>query len=283
MHAFAFARHAFPPIPPALALGLPCTSPLALPSSFSASISSPDTEVEEDVRPSTNARNLSRPNIGASDSTVKNTSLNRISGDSKIVCIVCADAACVYTAPDAPRTPAAAPPDVSVECRAAVDDASRGADGAVELMEERSAAEAAAAAAATAADAEEAEEARSAGEREEGEGAREEEKEEEEREVEEASVWRMSPIWQVTAVQGRLPMKAPRAESRMGTAVTPHAMFMPDQGTMPMRRRTERRTHAADFCFWCFEAVGVVGGAADGDEGVGGEREREKEGVVRGG
>lgn len=69
----------------------------------------------------------------------------------------------------------------------------------------------------------------------------------------------------MTAVHGREPMKAPRAESRMGTAVTPQAMLMADQGTMPMRRRTERRTHAADL--WVV-VVGVIG---------------EKEGVVRGG
>lgn len=77
--------------------------------------------------------------------------------------------------------------------------------------------------------------------------------------------------------------------------MTPQAMLMPDQGTMPMRRRTERRTHAADFCFWCFAFNWVgedVGGGWEGEgeeegegreEGVGGDTESEKAGVVSGG
>lgn len=61
-----------------------------------------------------------------------------------------------------------------------------------------------------------------------------------------ASVWRMSPIWQVTAVHGRDPIKAPRKQSQTATPQTPQAMLMPDQGTTPMSRRIDNRTHAAE-------------------------------------
>lgn len=44
-------------------------------------------------------------------------------------------------------------------------------------------------------------------------------------------------------------MKAPRATEGSGTEQTPQAMLMPDQGTTPMRRRTERRTQADERCF----------------------------------
>jgi hypothetical protein len=60
----------------------------------------------------------------------------------------------------------------------------------------------------------------------------------------EATVCRMSPIWQVTAVQGKVPIKAPRMTSESLTPQTPQAMFIPDHGTTPMSRRTLRRTQA---------------------------------------
>jgi hypothetical protein len=65
----------------------------------------------------------------------------------------------------------------------------------------------------------------------------------------EATVCRMSPIWHVTAVQGRQPMKVPNMQSLRDTPQTPHAILMPDHGTTPMRRRTERRTQAAVLGF----------------------------------
>ena len=58
------------------------------------------------------------------------------------------------------------------------------------------------------------------------------------------TVCRMSPIWQVTAVQGRVPINAPAAQSRSETPVNPQAMLSPDQGTIPMRRNTDNLTHA---------------------------------------
>jgi hypothetical protein len=64
-----------------------------------------------------------------------------------------------------------------------------------------------------------------------------------------ATVWRMSPIWQVTAVHGKDPMNAPRIQSLIATPQTPQAMLIPDQGTTPMRRNTESRTHADDLGF----------------------------------
>jgi hypothetical protein len=64
-----------------------------------------------------------------------------------------------------------------------------------------------------------------------------------------ATVWRMSPIWQVTAVHGRVPIKAPRMTSESLTPQTPQAMFIPDQGTTPIRRRTLRRTQAEEVDF----------------------------------
>jgi len=44
-------------------------------------------------------------------------------------------------------------------------------------------------------------------------------------------------------------MNVPSMQSRMDTPQTPQAMFMPDQGTTPMRRRTERRTQGDDLGF----------------------------------
>lgn len=38
------------------------------------------------------------------------------------------------------------------------------------------------------------------------------------------------------------PMKAPSKQSVIETPQTPQAMFIPDQGTTPMRRKIERRT-----------------------------------------
>lgn len=66
-------------------------------------------------------------------------------------------------------------------------------------------------------------------------------------EGEDATVCRISPIWHVTAVQGRHPMKVPNIQSLRGTRQTPEAMLMPDQGTTPTSRKTERRTHADDL------------------------------------
>ncbi len=60
-----------------------------------------------------------------------------------------------------------------------------------------------------------------------------------------AKVCRMSPIWQVTAVHGSEPIKAPRKQSHTATPQTPHAMLIPDHGTTPMSRRIDKRTHAA--------------------------------------
>lgn len=44
-------------------------------------------------------------------------------------------------------------------------------------------------------------------------------------------------------------MKAPNIQSVMATPQTPHAILIPDHGTTPIRRRTERRTHAEDRGF----------------------------------
>jgi len=55
--------------------------------------------------------------------------------------------------------------------------------------------------------------------------------------------------WQVTAVQGRDPMKEPSIQSAIATPHTPHAMLIPDQGTTPMRRRIERRTQGDERDF----------------------------------
>jgi hypothetical protein len=81
---------------------------------------------------------------------------------------------------------------------------------------------------------------------------------------EDATVWRMSPIWegifgyhvrrvrvcvltwQVTAVHGMVPINAPRTTSGMGTPHTPQATLIPLQGTTPMSLRTLRRTHAVE-------------------------------------
>ncbi|CAG8540551.1 11835_t:CDS:2 [Acaulospora colombiana] len=61
-----------------------------------------------------------------------------------------------------------------------------------------------------------------------------------------ATVCRISPIWHVTAVQGNVPINAPIAHWSKGTEHTPEAILMPDQGTIPMRRRTERRAHGLE-------------------------------------
>ena len=59
--------------------------------------------------------------------------------------------------------------------------------------------------------------------------------------------------WQVTAVQGRVPMNVPRRQSLRGTPHTPHAILMPDHGTTPTRRRTDRRTQAGDVALTAAE------------------------------
>lgn len=61
-----------------------------------------------------------------------------------------------------------------------------------------------------------------------------------------ATVCKISPIWHVTAVQGRVPMNAPSMQSERGTPETPQAMLIPDHGTTPMSRKTERRTQAEE-------------------------------------
>ena len=58
-----------------------------------------------------------------------------------------------------------------------------------------------------------------------------------------------SITWHVTAVHGRDPINAPSMQSVIDTPQTPHAMLIPDQGTTPMRRSTDRRTHAEDRGF----------------------------------
>ena len=73
-----------------------------------------------------------------------------------------------------------------------------------------------------------------------------------------ATVWRISPIWQVTAVQGKEPMKDPIKQSIRGTPQTPQAILMPDQGTMPMRRRIESRIHGDDFVFSELDAPSIA-------------------------
>lgn len=42
-------------------------------------------------------------------------------------------------------------------------------------------------------------------------------------------------------------MNAPKKQSVNGTPQTPHAMLIPDQGTTPMRRSTDKRTQAGDL------------------------------------
>lgn len=44
-------------------------------------------------------------------------------------------------------------------------------------------------------------------------------------------------------------MNEPSAQSLIATPQTPLAMLMPDQGTTPTRRSTDRRTHADDLDF----------------------------------
>ncbi len=68
-------------------------------------------------------------------------------------------------------------------------------------------------------------------------------------------VWETRLTWQVTAVQGREPMKEPRRQSSKATPVTPHAMLMPDQGTTPIRRRMERRIHGDVWEACCSDFV----------------------------
>ena len=66
--------------------------------------------------------------------------------------------------------------------------------------------------------------------------------------------------WQVTAVHGRLPMNAPTAQSQTRTPVTPHAILMPDHGTIPTRRIIERRTQIGVLDF----EVPLISGVGDG-------------------
>lgn len=42
-------------------------------------------------------------------------------------------------------------------------------------------------------------------------------------------------------------MKDPRMQSLIATPQTPLAILMPDQGTTPTRRSTDKRTHAGDL------------------------------------
>ena len=51
----------------------------------------------------------------------------------------------------------------------------------------------------------------------------------------------------MTAVHGKEPMNEPRMQSLSATPQTPLAMLIPDQGTIPTSRNTERRTQAGDF------------------------------------
>lgn len=63
----------------------------------------------------------------------------------------------------------------------------------------------------------------------------------------EATVCKMSPIWHVTAVHGREPMKPPKKQSVIATPHTPQAILMPDQGMIPISRSMERRIHGDDL------------------------------------
>jgi len=74
----------------------------------------------------------------------------------------------------------------------------------------------------------------------------------------EATVWRMSPIWHVTAVHGIDPINDPNKQSFIATPHTPHATLIPDHGTMPMRRRIDRRTHAEDLGFSSLVAPSIA-------------------------
>jgi hypothetical protein len=67
---------------------------------------------------------------------------------------------------------------------------------------------------------------------------------------------RISPIWHVTAVHGRTPMKAPMAHCRreMRGRARPEKKFMLDQGTIPRRRKIARRAQGEDF-EWVEEGV----------------------------
>lgn len=51
----------------------------------------------------------------------------------------------------------------------------------------------------------------------------------------------------MTAVHGKEPMNEPRIQSLSATPQTPLAMLIPDQGTTPTSRNTERRTQAGDL------------------------------------
>ena len=84
-----------------------------------------------------------------------------------------------------------------------------------------------------------------------------------------ATVCKISPIWHVTAVHGNDPMKEPKTQSRRATPHTPHAMLMPDQGTMPIRRRMERRTQAEECEDDEEEGESFSGDDEDGDEEAG--------------
>lgn len=73
-----------------------------------------------------------------------------------------------------------------------------------------------------------------------------------------ATVCRISPIWQVTAVHGREPINEPKKQSFNATPQTPQAILMPDHGTMPIKRSTDSRTHAGDFGFSSFVAPSIA-------------------------
>ena len=73
-----------------------------------------------------------------------------------------------------------------------------------------------------------------------------------------ATVCSISPIWQVTAVQGIEPIKEPKKQSFIATPHTPHATLMPDHGTIPIRRSIDNRTQAADFGFSSLVAPSIA-------------------------
>jgi len=58
-------------------------------------------------------------------------------------------------------------------------------------------------------------------------------------------LFRISPTWQVMAVHGAQPTRVEMKQSMRGIRIMPDAIFIPDQGTMPTRRRRAKRTQVA--------------------------------------
>lgn len=56
----------------------------------------------------------------------------------------------------------------------------------------------------------------------------------------------MKLTWQVTAVQGKVPMNEPNMQSHVGTPQTPQAILIPDHGTTPTSLSTESLTQAPE-------------------------------------